>query len=166
MAPAPYDMQSSYWEYFKSDISRLWQEKKLQIKKNAKESRGALSLSEKKWCLWPSLLQLLYIRDLRFSWREILGKFSLLDYFKNSFIDIVCIVTAIFLEEGLKKWKKPQFALNRKRIEMRFHIFINVQHLMIFWLIPMKHGKLWRPETFCQKIFVHECDPHWTDLCF
>ena len=96
--------------------------KNCKLKKRKRKQREALSLSEKKWCLWPSLLQLLYIRDLRFSWREILGKFSLLDYFKNSFIDIVCIVAALFLEEGLKKWKKPQFALNRKRIEMRFHI--------------------------------------------
>jgi len=38
MAPAPYDMQSSYWECFKSDISRLWQEKKLQIKKTQKKA--------------------------------------------------------------------------------------------------------------------------------
>ena len=158
-------MQSSYWECFKSDISRLWQEKNCKLK-NAKESRGALSLSEKKWCLWPSLLQLLYIRDLRFSWREILGKFSLLDYFKNSFIDIVCIVTAFLFGGGLEKVKETSICFEQKANRNAFSHFINVQHLMIFWLIPMKHGKLWRPETFCQKIFVHECDPHWTDLCF
>ena len=116
-------MQSSYWECFKSDISRLWQEKKLQIKKNAKESRGALSLSEKKWCLWPSLLQLLYIRDLRFSWREILGKFSLLDYFKNSFIDIVCIVTAFLFGGGLEKVKETSICFEQKANRNAFSHF-------------------------------------------
>ena len=99
--------------------------------KNVKESREALSLSEKSDAFydWPTLLKLLYIWDLRFSWKEILGKFSLLDYLKNSFIDIVCIVTALFWS---RDWKKPQFALNRKRIEMRLHIFINVPTLDYF----------------------------------
>ena len=115
-------MQSSYWECFKSDISRLWQEKKLQIKKTQKKAEKHFLFQKKSDAYDRHYYNYFTFEIYDFLEEKFWGNFRSLTISRIHLLTLFALSPHFYLEEGLKKWKKPQFALNRKRIEMRFHI--------------------------------------------
>ena len=139
--------------------------KNCKLKKRKRKQRSTFSFRKKVMLMTVTTTTTLHSRFTIFLKRNFGEIFA--PWLFQEFIYWHCLHSRrTFFGGGLEKVKETSICFEQKANRNAFSHFINVQHLMLFWLIPMKHGKLWRPETFCQKIFVHECDPHWTDLCF
>ena len=139
--------------------------KNCKLKKRKRKQRSTFSFRKKVMLMTVTTTTTLHSRFTIFLKRNFGEIFA--PWLFQEFIYWHCLHSQrTFFGGGLEKVKETSICFEQKANRNAFSHFINVQHLMLFWLIPMKHGKLWRPETFCQKIFVHECDPHWTDLCF